>query len=61
VAVDYSVASLFASMGLHLASTNTLMKLTLSQIAPVLPYLFLVLILIFRPKGLLGEVVRERA
>jgi branched-chain amino acid transport system permease protein len=54
VAVDYSVSSLFAGMGLHLASTNTLMKLTLSQIAPILPYLFLVLILIFRPKGLLG-------
>jgi branched-chain amino acid transport system permease protein len=29
-------------------------KLTLSQVAPILPYLFLVLILIFRPKGLLG-------
>jgi branched-chain amino acid transport system permease protein len=30
------------------------MKLTLAQVAPILPYLFLVLILIFRPKGLLG-------
>ena len=29
-------------------------KLTIAQIAPILPYLFLVLILIFRPKGLLG-------
>ena len=33
---------------------NSLMKLTVSQVAPILPYLFLVLILIFRPKGLLG-------
>ena len=33
---------------------NTLVKLTLSQVAPILPYLLLVLILIFRPKGLLG-------
>jgi branched-chain amino acid transport system permease protein len=32
----------------------SLMKLTIAQIAPILPYLFLVLILIFRPKGLLG-------
>jgi branched-chain amino acid transport system permease protein len=32
----------------------TLWKLKLSQIAPILPYVFLVLILIFRPKGLLG-------
>jgi len=31
-----------------------LWKLKISQIAPILPYLFLVLILIFRPKGLLG-------
>jgi branched-chain amino acid transport system permease protein len=54
VAIDWSVSSVFASLGIHLASTNTLMKLTLSQIAPILPYLFLVLILIFRPKGLLG-------
>jgi branched-chain amino acid transport system permease protein len=33
---------------------NAVLKLTLSQVAPILPYLFLVLILIFRPKGLLG-------
>ena len=32
----------------------SLLGLTVSQVAPILPYLFLVLILIFRPKGLLG-------
>jgi len=37
------------------ARNNTLVKLTLAQVAPILPYLFLVLILIFRPKGLLGK------
>jgi branched-chain amino acid transport system permease protein len=31
-----------------------LSKLKISQVAPILPYLFLVLMLIFRPKGLLG-------
>jgi len=31
-----------------------LWKLTIAQVAPILPYLFLVLILIFRPRGLLG-------
>ncbi|MEO7335048.1 MAG: branched-chain amino acid ABC transporter permease, partial [Caldimonas sp.] len=36
------------------AADYSLLKLTVSQIAPILPYLFLVLILIFRPKGLLG-------
>ncbi len=58
VAFDYSVAMLAQQMGLQLgeaARNNTLIKLTLSQVAPILPYLFLVLILIFRPKGLLGK------
>jgi branched-chain amino acid transport system permease protein len=57
VAIDYSIVNLFSSAGVSLspaAASNTLMKLTISQIAPILPYLFLVLILIFRPKGLLG-------
>ena len=31
-----------------------LLKLKVSQVAPIMPYLFMVLILIFRPKGLLG-------
>lgn len=57
VAFDYSVGSLAQQLGLQLGSAaldNTFVKLTLSQVAPILPYLFLVLILIFRPKGLLG-------
>lgn len=57
VAFDYSVATLAQQLGLQLseaASNNSFVKLTLSQVAPILPYLFLVLILIFRPKGLLG-------
>ena len=31
-----------------------LMKLTLAQVAPILPYLLLVLVLIVRPRGLFG-------
>jgi branched-chain amino acid transport system permease protein len=57
VAVDYSVLALLGSLGLKLApgaQTHSLLKLTISQVAPILPYLFLVLILIFRPRGLLG-------
>lgn len=57
IAFDTSVASVAQQMGLQLsqgALNNTFVKLTLSQVAPILPYLFLVLILIFRPKGLLG-------
>jgi len=32
-----------------------LWSITLPQIAPVLPYLLLVLILIFRPRGIMGK------
>ena len=56
VALDYSLASVFA-IARHRplgAADNSLLKLTISQVAPILPYLLLVLILIFRPKGLLG-------
>jgi branched-chain amino acid transport system permease protein len=31
-----------------------LLKITVSQMAPILPYLLLVLMLILRPRGLLG-------
>jgi branched-chain amino acid transport system permease protein len=57
IAFDYSFVSVAQNMGLALsdaARNNSVLKLTVSQVAPILPYLFLVLILIFRPKGLLG-------
>jgi branched-chain amino acid transport system permease protein len=57
VAFDYSLLMLLQNFGLatnQALQNNSLLKLTLSQVAPILPYLFLVLILIFRPKGLLG-------
>ena len=57
VALDYSLLTTLQALGLNVGSQwagNTLVKLTLAQVAPILPYLFLVLILIFRPKGLLG-------
>lgn len=58
VAFDVSLATLAQQFGLALSpgmQNNSYIKLTLSQIAPILPYLFLVLILIFRPRGLLGK------
>ena len=57
VAMDHSMVSVAQQLGLQLSDglrNNSVLKLTLSQVAPILPYLFLVLILIFRPKGLLG-------
>ncbi|MFM2065890.1 MAG: High-affinity branched-chain amino acid transport system permease protein LivH [Pseudomonadota bacterium] len=57
VAIDTSLLSILRELGVTpsaAVANNTFVKLTLAQIAPILPYLFLVLILIFRPKGLLG-------
>jgi branched-chain amino acid transport system permease protein len=58
-AVGSDASLLSASQALHLSvapglADHSLFKLTIAQVAPILPYLFLVLILIFRPKGLLG-------
>jgi branched-chain amino acid transport system permease protein len=57
VALDYSVGGALTSLGFSLSPATaglSLLKLTVAQVAPILPYLFLVLILIFRPKGLMG-------
>ena len=57
VAVDYALIDAIQGIGISLsasAADQTLLTMSISQIAPILPYLFLVLILIFRPKGLLG-------
>jgi len=54
VALDVSLASL----GLQVPSGSALAplaRLTLAQVAPVLPYLLLVVMLIVRPKGLMGR------
>lgn len=57
VVLDYSLASVLKAAGMAVTEATPgyeLLSLTISQMAPILPYLFLVLILIFRPKGLLG-------
>jgi branched-chain amino acid transport system permease protein len=57
VAVDQSLVTLAQRWGIVLSEAvrnHSVAQLTLSQVAPILPYLFLILILIFRPKGLLG-------
>ncbi|RZL45869.1 MAG: branched-chain amino acid ABC transporter permease [Variovorax sp.] len=58
VAMDQSLATVLQAVGVAVTEQTygyELLKLTISQVAPILPYLFLVLILIFRPKGLLGK------
>ena len=55
--VDKSLADAARAVGWAVTPGNfayPILKITLAQAAPILPYLLLVLILIFRPKGLLG-------
>ncbi len=54
VQVDASLASMLGASTAGDGFLTALMALKVSQVAPVLPYLLLVLILIFRPKGLMG-------
>ncbi|HEY9027475.1 MAG TPA: branched-chain amino acid ABC transporter permease [Burkholderiaceae bacterium] len=55
--VDKSLADASAALGWPVApdaALYPLMKLTLAQVAPILPYLLLVLVLVLRPRGLFG-------
>ncbi len=57
VAIDHSLVTVLAGWGVRLSHGDwgyALWSLKLSQVAPILPYLLLVLMLIFRPRGLLG-------
>ena len=57
VGIDSSLISAMANVGVEVTPETfgyALWKLKISQVAPILPFLFLVLTLIFRPKGLLG-------
>jgi len=58
VAIDSSLASMLASVGIRVTEATPLYSvwiLKVSQVAPVLPYLLLVLVLILRPRGLMGS------
>lgn len=58
VALDYSFISILTKLGVEILSNHAaypMLSLTIAQAAPILPYLFLVLVLIFRPRGLLGN------
>jgi branched-chain amino acid transport system permease protein len=57
VALDWSLLGPLALAGVEIspdAQIYRLLSITLAEVAPILPYLLLVLVLIFRPKGLLG-------
>jgi branched-chain amino acid transport system permease protein len=57
VALDWSVGGALARLGLPPppgAFAAELFGITVSQAAPVLPYLLMVLVLILRPRGIMG-------
>jgi branched-chain amino acid transport system permease protein len=57
VAINVSVADVLAPLGITLTRDSMggdLWMATVAQVAPIIPYLLLVLVLIFRPKGLMG-------
>jgi branched-chain amino acid transport system permease protein len=57
IAINYSIGDAFALIGIGPQTTGTLGDLwhvTVAQVGPILPYLMLVLMLVFRPTGLLG-------
>jgi branched-chain amino acid transport system permease protein len=58
VALNVSLADVLAHLGVTVTRDSfggDLWMATVAQVAPIIPYLLLVLILIFRPKGLLGD------
>ncbi|NDZ18923.1 branched-chain amino acid ABC transporter permease [Variovorax sp. WS11] len=57
VSADVSIASLFAvtpSSADTASLSHTLLNTTVARIAPILPYALLVLMMFFRPRGLMG-------
>lgn len=58
VALDYSMLDFFGLFGVAVSRESIwhgLWEITLSQTAPVMPYLLMVVMLIVRPRGLMGK------
>jgi branched-chain amino acid transport system permease protein len=58
VAINISAADVFRSFGMQIqndAFSGDLLSVTLAQVAPIIPYLLLVIVLVFRPQGLMGN------
>ena len=58
ISLDYSINSFIEFIGMSVdveSLWQIIIDLTISQVAPILPYLLLVLMLIFRPRGLFGN------
>jgi branched-chain amino acid transport system permease protein len=54
VGADYSVLDLLRMLHVQISAAPALTRLSLTQLAPIMPYLLMVAILIFRPRGIMG-------
>ena len=57
IALDWSLLGLLKRAGVAVAAdagAYRLLSLTVSEVAPILPYVLLLLVLVFRPRGLMG-------
>ncbi|HXN14810.1 MAG TPA: hypothetical protein VN878_00450, partial [Usitatibacter sp.] len=57
VALDYSLLDLFGALKIEVARDSAMRdvyRIRIAQAAPIIPYLLLVLMLIVRPRGLMG-------
>jgi len=58
VALDYSILDLTNSLNITITEDSSfygIFSITMAQIAPVFPYLMMVIMLIFKPSGLMGK------
>jgi len=58
VTIDASLSDLFSLAGVAVTDNtamSSLLRMPVSQVAPILPYLLMVLMMILRPRGLLGK------
>jgi len=54
VSIDYSVLDVARSVGILLPAGTALTRLSVTQLAPIMPYMLMVAMLIFRPRGVMG-------
>ena len=54
VGLDWSLIDLLRALHVETQAASALTRLSLTQLAPIMPYLLMVVILIFRPRGLMG-------
>lgn len=55
VAIDGSMSSLFGPIGFDYGVLSDIWNVSLAQLAPIFPYLLLIIMVLFRPMGLIGN------